>query len=181
MPLFPLSPPPPGFPPSPLLPPCCPPCSPPNPPVSTIPPFLQVRELGHPAYVYSQAMDLIHRLAACGLVHCDFNEFNLLIDEEERLTLIDFPQMVSVSHANARELFERDVDCIVRWVVLVVRSLVAQCRRDTTRLRLQGTLAVAVILQLSEPRIEPVKSAPLSAPRSSACCVRLDGPWAGHL
>jgi RIO-like serine/threonine protein kinase len=63
-------------------------------------------------------MDLIHRLAACGLVHCDFNEFNLLINEEEHLTLIDFPQMVSVSHANARELFERDVDCIVRWVLV---------------------------------------------------------------
>jgi RIO kinase 2 len=61
-------------------------------------------------------MDLIHRLAACGLVHCDFNEFNLLINEREELTLIDFPQMVSVSHANAEELFKRDVDCIVRWV-----------------------------------------------------------------
>jgi hypothetical protein len=90
--------------------------------------LLQIRELGHPGYVYSQAMDLIHRLAACGLVHCDFNEFNLLINEQEHLTLIDFPQMVSVSHANAEELFDRDVECIVRceacvhccWVGFVV-------------------------------------------------------------
>jgi RIO-like serine/threonine protein kinase len=67
-------------------------------------------------------MDLIHRLAAAGLVHCDFNEFNLLINEQEHLTLIDFPQMVSVSHANALELFERDVDCIVRWVVVMQES-----------------------------------------------------------
>jgi RIO-like serine/threonine protein kinase len=66
-------------------------------------------------------MDLIHRLAAAGLVHCDFNEFNLLINEQEHLTLIDFPQMVSVSHANALELFERDVDCIVRWEVLLLQ------------------------------------------------------------
>jgi hypothetical protein len=49
-----------------------------------------------------------------GLVHCDFNEFNLLIDDDDHLTLIDFPQMVSVTHANAEELFYRDVDCIVR-------------------------------------------------------------------
>lgn len=77
--------------------------------------LLQVRELGHPADVYTQAMTLIHQLAAAGLVHCDFNEFNLLIDESEHLTLIDFPQMVSISHANAQELFERDVDCIIRW------------------------------------------------------------------
>jgi RIO kinase 2 len=59
-------------------------------------------------------MELISRLAARGLIHCDFNEFNLLIDDEENLTLIDFPQMVSVSHANAEELFDRDVECIIR-------------------------------------------------------------------
>jgi RIO kinase 2 len=59
-------------------------------------------------------MDLIYRLATKGLIHCDFNEFNLLINEDEQLTLIDFPQMVSVSHANAEELFERDVECIIR-------------------------------------------------------------------
>ena len=35
--------------------------------------------------------------------------------EDEELTLIDFPQMVSVTHANAEELFVRDVECIVRF------------------------------------------------------------------
>ena len=38
----------------------------------------------------------------------------LQIDEEEHLTLIDFPQMVSVGHGNARELFYRDVECVIR-------------------------------------------------------------------
>jgi hypothetical protein len=37
------------------------------------------------------------------------------VDEQGAVTLIDFPQMVSTSHANAEELFERDVDCIVRF------------------------------------------------------------------
>ena len=36
------------------------------------------------------------------------------VDDEDEVTLIDFPQMVSVSHANAKELFERDVDCLIR-------------------------------------------------------------------
>jgi RIO kinase 2 len=80
-------------------------------------PLVQVRRLAHPGRVYASAMDLISRLAAKGLVHCDFNEFNLLVDEGEELTVIDFPQMVSVSHPNAQELFDRDVDCIIRWVV----------------------------------------------------------------
>lgn len=59
-------------------------------------------------------MELISRLASKGLIHCDFNEFNLLIDDDEEMTVIDFPQMVSVSHPNAREYFDRDVACIQR-------------------------------------------------------------------
>ncbi len=43
--------------------------------------------------VYITCMELISRLAAKGLVHCDFNEFNLLINDNEELTLIDFPQV----------------------------------------------------------------------------------------
>lgn len=31
------------------------------------------------------------------------------------MTLIDFPQMVSTAHPNAADLFQRDVDCIVRF------------------------------------------------------------------
>ena len=77
-------------------------------------PLVQVRELANPGQVYETCMDLIYRLAAKGLIHCDFNEFNLMVDDEEELTLIDFPQMVSVSHPNAEELFDRDVECIVR-------------------------------------------------------------------
>lgn len=79
-------------------------------------PLVQLRQLARPARAYLSAMELISRLAGKGLVHCDFNEFNLLInDQSEDLTLIDFPQMVSVTHANARELFDRDVACIVRF------------------------------------------------------------------
>ena len=37
---------------------------------------------------------------AAGLIHGDFNEFNLLLNDRRKLTLIDFPQMVSVAHRN---------------------------------------------------------------------------------
>jgi RIO kinase 2 len=39
-----------------------------------------------------------------------------------QVTIIDFPQMVSVGHANARELFQRDVECIVRFFKRKVRQ-----------------------------------------------------------
>ena len=50
----------------------------------------------------------------CGLpqVHCDFNEFNLMISKTGKVTMIDFPQMVSTDHENADWYFDRDVGCI---------------------------------------------------------------------
>eukprot|EP00899_Mesostigma_viride_P000124 jgi/Mesvir1/10111/Mv06980-RA.1 len=78
-------------------------------------PLVQVKQLQNPAHVYRQSMDFIVRLAEHGLIHCDFNEFNLMVDDEENLTMIDFPQMVSVQHANARMYFERDVNCIRKF------------------------------------------------------------------
>lgn len=78
-------------------------------------PMVQVRTLQNPGSVYRTCMSMAAQLASWGLVHCDFNEFNLLINDEETVTCIDFPQMVSTSHANAEELYERDVQCIVRF------------------------------------------------------------------
>lgn len=46
-------------------------------------------------------MDLIVRFARSGLIHGDFNEFNILIRDTGEPIVIDFPQMVSTSHENA--------------------------------------------------------------------------------
>ena len=60
-----------------------------------------VSEVGSPSSVYNECMELIVTLASYGLIHCDFNEFNLMIDDQENVKVIDFPQMVSISHFNA--------------------------------------------------------------------------------
>ncbi|KAM4810180.1 serine/threonine-protein kinase RIO2 [Rhinophrynus dorsalis] len=75
-------------------------------------PLCQIRHLEDPASLYSELMELIVKLANHGLIHGDFNEFNLMLDEEDHVTMIDFPQMVSTSHANAEWYFNRDVKCI---------------------------------------------------------------------
>ncbi|KAI0815138.1 RIO1-domain-containing protein [Irpex lacteus] len=76
-------------------------------------PLRQVSELPSPGALYSQLMDLIVRFAHAGLIHGDFNEFNILIKRESgEPIVIDFPQMVSTSHANAEYYFNRDVQCI---------------------------------------------------------------------
>lgn len=75
-------------------------------------PMQQVHEVRDAGAVYSECMELIMRLASHGLIHGDFNEFNLMLDEEDRVTMYDFPQMVSIDHPNAEYYFDRDVECI---------------------------------------------------------------------
>ncbi|KFO76731.1 Serine/threonine-protein kinase RIO2 [Cuculus canorus] len=75
-------------------------------------PLCQVHHMEDPASVYSELMDLIVKLANHGLIHGDFNEFNLIVDNDDHVTMIDFPQMISTSHANAEWYFDRDVNCI---------------------------------------------------------------------
>ncbi|KAM4577006.1 serine/threonine-protein kinase RIO2 [Odontesthes bonariensis] len=76
-------------------------------------PLCQVHELQDPSALYSEFMELIVKLANHGLIHGDFNEFNLMLDDQDHITMIDFPQMVSTSHTNAEWYFDRDVKCIV--------------------------------------------------------------------
>ncbi|XP_033034934.1 serine/threonine-protein kinase RIO2 [Trachypithecus francoisi] len=75
-------------------------------------PLCQIHHVEDPASVYDEAMELIVKLANHGLIHGDFNEFNLILDENDHITMIDFPQMVSTSHPNAEWYFDRDVKCI---------------------------------------------------------------------
>ncbi|KAI1461312.1 RIO1-domain-containing protein [Annulohypoxylon moriforme] len=106
-------------------------------------PLRQVSRVPDPAALYAELISLILRLARHGLIHGDFNEFNILIKEEpeepelsakgkavekepaeedpekEIFTvtpiLIDFPQMVSMDHQNAEMYFDRDVNCVKRF------------------------------------------------------------------
>lgn len=78
-------------------------------------PLTQVAELADPAGVGNHLLEIIVRLAQHGLVHCDLNEFNVMIDDDENVTVIDFPQMVSTCHFDADTLFDRDVNGIIRF------------------------------------------------------------------
>lgn len=98
-------------------------------------PLRQISSVPKPALLYAELMDMILKLARYGLIHGDFNEFNILIKEEPdpkakgkapedaegdegiKLVpvLIDFPQMVSIDHPNAEMYFDRDVNCIKRF------------------------------------------------------------------
>lgn len=86
-------------------------------------PLRMIESVPEPGQLYAELMDMIVRLAQRGLIHGDFNEFNILIKEKESDTgkvtiqpiLIDFPQTVSTNHSNAQMYFDRDVGCIKRY------------------------------------------------------------------
>lgn len=82
-------------------------------------PMRQLQEHDDPARLYQTLMEFIVRLAQHGLIHCDFNEFNIMIredfdrkDPKSEIVVIDFPQCVSIDHMDARRYFDRDVECI---------------------------------------------------------------------
>lgn len=71
--------------------------------------------------LYSDLMNFIVKLANHGLIHCDFNEFNIIIRDEKDVkennyefdfVVIDFPQCVSIDHTDAKFYFDRDVQGI---------------------------------------------------------------------
>ncbi|KER26431.1 hypothetical protein T265_14003 [Opisthorchis viverrini] len=80
--------------------------------------------------LYSQAREMLQKIASLGLIHGDFNEFNLMVvglgDVEldavaedtlstVKLVLIDFPQMISRAHPTAEIIYRRDAEGIVSF------------------------------------------------------------------
>lgn len=63
----------------------------------------QIYELKNVEQVYDDLMNLIVQLGNCGVIHGDFNEFNLMLTDEGKPILIDFPQMMSIYHENAEQ------------------------------------------------------------------------------
>ena len=75
-------------------------------------PLQNVAEVDDPAELYDKLMNLLLKFASHGVIHGDFNEFNIMLDDDGKPVIIDFPQMVSTAHPDAKEFFERDVNCI---------------------------------------------------------------------
>ena len=54
--------------------------------------------------VYQKLMNFIYN----GLVHGDFNEFNILLTiNNNNIVVIDFPQMISIEHKEAEILLKK--------------------------------------------------------------------------
>lgn len=91
-------------------------------------PLRQVAEHPNPGKLYSQLMALLVRFARAGLIHGDFNEFNILIrDEDGEPVVIDFPQLVSTNHKDAEWLVLLSFASSLRTWFLWLLSLFLSC------------------------------------------------------
>ncbi|KYO02897.1 serine/threonine protein kinase RIO2 [Plasmodium gaboni] len=70
-------------------------------------------KLNNPYKVIDILFNILVKFAKADIIHGDYNEFNILIDDDENVTIIDFPQIVSLGHANAKMYFERDIKCVI--------------------------------------------------------------------
>ncbi|KAG5437474.1 hypothetical protein PCANB_000902 [Pneumocystis canis] len=78
-------------------------------------PLYKIDNITHPEKLYMTLIKLIIKLANNGLIHGDFNEFNILVYEDLNPVIIDFPQMISIDHCNSEEYFNRDIECIKKY------------------------------------------------------------------
>ncbi len=72
--------------------------------------LLDFPDLADPVGTFSQIItDIKIFYQQAGIIHGDLGEFNILLDEDENLLIIDFPQWVPTNHPNAREYLMRDI------------------------------------------------------------------------
>lgn len=66
--------------------------------------------------MFEQSLKILVMFAQNGLIHGDYNEFNLISNHDcTKLTVIDFPQCISRNHPNADTYFNRDVECVYKY------------------------------------------------------------------
>jgi Serine/threonine protein kinase involved in cell cycle control len=79
-------------------------------------PLLKEKTLSDPARAFSELKEYIKRLYwRAKLVHADLSEYNVMVDEGDRLVIIDLGSAVLASHPMAREFLRKDVENIYRF------------------------------------------------------------------
>lgn len=54
-------------------------------------PLNKIKEIKNPENAFNTILDILEKFVNHGLIHGDFNDFNLMIDLEGKITVIDFP------------------------------------------------------------------------------------------
>ncbi len=78
--------------------------------------LLDVKDLTNPHQVLNQILHQILIAFQCAkIIHGDLSEYNIFVDEEEQITLFDWPQWIPLRHPNALLLLRRDVTHVIKF------------------------------------------------------------------
>ena len=74
------------------------------------------KKLVTPVRVLRQVMLNVRKAyMKAGVVHADLSEYNIIVEPNMKILIIDWPQAVRTDHPNARELLARDVNCVLKF------------------------------------------------------------------
>ena len=68
-----------------------------------------VTELDEPRELLLDILENVRKAYEAGVIHTDLSEYNVMVNAEGRVWLIDWPQYTASSHTNAEEILSRDV------------------------------------------------------------------------
>ena len=71
--------------------------------------------LDEPRLFLDDVLEDVRLAYGAGVIHTDLSEYNILVDGEGEVWIIDWPQYTSTDHPNAMELLERDVGNVVYY------------------------------------------------------------------
>jgi RIO kinase 2 len=74
------------------------------------------RDIPNPRKIFKKIIKQIRIIyEKLGIIHGDLGEFNIVIDENENILIIDWIQWISKNHPNARKTLERDINNLCEY------------------------------------------------------------------
>ncbi|MDH5634729.1 MAG: serine/threonine-protein kinase RIO2 [Candidatus Bathyarchaeota archaeon] len=78
--------------------------------------LFELSEIPHPEKMLREILSNIRRAyVEAGVIHADLSEFNIILQPNWHILIIDWPQFVKKAHPNAERLLERDIGNIVHF------------------------------------------------------------------
>jgi len=77
--------------------------------------LIDLKKLKRPSTILRNILNNIRICYNNDIINCDISEYNIILDDKEKIWIIDWPQAVTRKHPNANELIKRDVFNIVKF------------------------------------------------------------------
>jgi RIO kinase 2 len=77
--------------------------------------LIEIRNLPNPIEIFDKVFEQIRISYNEKIINGDLSEYNILLDENNDIWIIDWPQAVTLEHPNAEFLIRRDLHNIIRY------------------------------------------------------------------